>query len=75
VGDPVTRETTVALIEVMKVFTAIPAGVEGVITEILVGAEQFVEYGQVLFRVRPMDSASALPPTSASGKTKRPRAR
>jgi biotin carboxyl carrier protein len=37
----------------MKTFNAIAAGVKGVITEICVQNAQLVEYGQVLFRVRP----------------------
>ncbi len=52
VGDEITADTTVALIEVMKVFTAVRAGVSGVITEICVQDAQFVEYEHVLFRVR-----------------------
>lgn len=53
VGSEVTENATVALIEVMKTFNAVPAGLRGVITEICVQDSQFVEYGQVLFRVRP----------------------
>ena len=37
----------------MKVFTDIPAGVSGTITEILVKNGQSVEFGQPLFRVSP----------------------
>ena len=53
VGDEVDEETTVGLIEVMKVFTAVTAGVQGTIAEICVEDAQFVEYGQPLFRVKP----------------------
>ena len=52
VGDEVREDTTIALIEVMKTFTAVPAGVRGVVTEICVENAQLVEYGQALFRVR-----------------------
>ncbi|MDH4189249.1 MAG: acetyl-CoA carboxylase, biotin carboxyl carrier protein [Betaproteobacteria bacterium] len=52
VGAQVDAETTVCLIEVMKVFTAVRADLRGVVTEICVRDEQFVEYGQVLFRLR-----------------------
>jgi len=45
-------DTTVALIEVMKVFTAVRAGASGVIGEALVANAQFVEYGQELFLIR-----------------------
>jgi acetyl-CoA carboxylase biotin carboxyl carrier protein len=54
VGSEVTENTTVALIEVMKTFNAVPAGMRGIVTEICVQDSQFVEYGQVLFRVRPV---------------------
>ncbi|TAK85388.1 MAG: hypothetical protein EPO20_10175 [Betaproteobacteria bacterium] len=53
VGSEVTAESTVGLIEVMKVFTAVPAAASGVIVEICAKDEQFVEYGAVLMRVRP----------------------
>jgi acetyl-CoA carboxylase biotin carboxyl carrier protein len=52
VGSEVTEESTVGLIEVMKTFNAVPAGVRGTITEICVQDAQFIEYGQVLCRVR-----------------------
>jgi len=58
VGARVEPETTVGLIEVMKVFNAVKAGVRGVLVERLVQDGQFVEYGQPLFRVRP-ESVSA----------------
>lgn len=53
VGAEVKEDTTVCLIEVMKTFNAMTAGVKGVITEICAENAQMVEYGQVLFRVRP----------------------
>jgi len=53
VGAQLSPDSTVCLIEVMKVFTAVRAEVRGVVTEICVRDEQFVEYGQILFRVRP----------------------
>jgi acetyl-CoA carboxylase biotin carboxyl carrier protein len=53
VGAEIQEDTTVCLIEVMKTFNAMPAGVKGVITEICAENAQLVEYGQVLFRVRP----------------------
>ncbi len=52
VGSFVKVDDTVCLIEVMKVFTAVKAGVEGYITEILFENNEMVEYGQPLFRVR-----------------------
>ena len=53
VGSPVTRETTIALIEVMKMFNAVSAEIDGVVTEVLVENNELVEYGQPLFRIRP----------------------
>ncbi len=53
VGSVVRPEATVCIIEAMKVFTDIPAGVSGTITEVLVKSGQSVEYGQPLFRVNP----------------------
>jgi acetyl-CoA carboxylase biotin carboxyl carrier protein len=53
VGSVVRPDQTVCVIEAMKVFTDIPAGVTGTITEVLVKNGQPVEFGQHLFRVRP----------------------
>lgn len=53
VGSVVKEDTTVCLIEVMKLFQAVRAGVSGVIVEICVQDAQMVEYEQILFRVRP----------------------
>ena len=57
VGSEVTKDTTVGLIEVMKTFNAVCAGVSGVVTEICVQDAQLVEYGEVLLRVRPHQAA------------------
>ena len=51
VGATVDENTTVALVEVMKTFNAVGAGVRGRIAEVCVQDAQLVEYGQVLFRV------------------------
>lgn len=56
-GGRVDEDTTVGLIEVMKVFTSVSAGVRGVISKVLVSNAQFVEYGQRLFLVRPDGSS------------------
>jgi acetyl-CoA carboxylase biotin carboxyl carrier protein len=53
VGSVVHHDTTVCVIEAMKVFTDIPAGMSGTVTEVLVKSGQPVEFGQALFRVRP----------------------
>jgi acetyl-CoA carboxylase biotin carboxyl carrier protein len=53
VGSTIRPDTTVCVIEAMKVFTDIPAGVSGTITEVLVKNGQSVEFGQPMFRVSP----------------------
>lgn len=53
VGTVVQPATTLCIIEAMKVFTDIPAGVSGTIAEILVKNGQAVEFGQPLYRVVP----------------------
>ena len=70
VGAEVNADTTVGLVEVMKVFTAVRAGVSGVITEICVQDAEFIEYGHVLFRVRPAAKAPDPGPAGAKGARK-----
>lgn len=53
VGSTVGTDTTVALVEVMKTFNAVGAGVRGKVVEVCVQDAQLVEFGQVLFRVMP----------------------
>jgi acetyl-CoA carboxylase biotin carboxyl carrier protein len=53
VGTAVRPDSTVCVIEAMKVFTDIPAGVSGTVTAVLVKNGQPVEFGQPLFRVKP----------------------
>jgi biotin carboxyl carrier protein len=53
VGQQVEAETTVCIIEVMKLMNSIPAGQKGTITHILVGDSEPVEYGQVLMVLDP----------------------
>ena len=52
-GSKVSPDTTVCLIEAMKVFNPIEAEVSGTITEILVKDGEAVEFGQPLFRYQP----------------------
>jgi acetyl-CoA carboxylase biotin carboxyl carrier protein len=52
-GSVIDEESTVGIIEVMKVFTGIRAGTSGKIAEILVSNQELVEYGQELFLVDP----------------------
>jgi acetyl-CoA carboxylase biotin carboxyl carrier protein len=53
VGQTVTEDTTVGLVEVMKVFNSVRAAVNGTIVEAVVQNGQFVEFGQTLFIVKP----------------------
>lgn len=57
-GSTVTPETTIGLIEAMKVFTAVTAGVHGVVAAVLAENGDFVEYGQDLVLVAPSDEQS-----------------
>lgn len=53
VSSHVEPHTVVCIIEAMKVMNEIKAETRGTIVEILVTNGQAVEYGQVLFRIRP----------------------
>ena len=51
VGDKVTPDTIVCLVEAMKMFNEIPAGVSGTIVEVLVNSEDAVHVDMPLFRI------------------------
>lgn len=51
VGDQVTEETVVCIIEAMKVMNEVKAGKRGKVAEILVDNAEPVEYGTNLFRI------------------------
>lgn len=53
VGSTVDEETDVCIIEAMKVFNNVKAECRGTITKILVSNGQAVEFGQVMFLVKP----------------------
>jgi acetyl-CoA carboxylase biotin carboxyl carrier protein len=53
VGAAITEDTTVGLIEVMKVFNSVRGSVKGTIAQVVAQNGQFVEYGQTLFLVKP----------------------
>ncbi len=53
VGSTVNPQTVVCIIEAMKVMNEIKAETSGTIAEVLVTNGQAVEYGQVLFKVKP----------------------
>lgn len=52
VGDKVGADTTVCIVEAMKVFNEIPAECSGTIAAVLVNNGDSVEYGQKLFQVK-----------------------
>jgi acetyl-CoA carboxylase biotin carboxyl carrier protein len=53
VGQRVRADDTVCLIEVMKLFNSIRAGVDGEVVEILVENGGLVEFDQALIFIRP----------------------
>ena len=53
VGTDVNAETVVCIVEAMKVMNEIKAEATGTVAKIMVANGQAVEYGQVLFKVRP----------------------
>jgi len=53
VGQQITEDTTMGLIEVMKVFNSVRATVKGTVVEVVAQNGQFVEFGQTLFIVKP----------------------
>ena len=53
IDSTITPQTVVCIIEAMKVLNEIKTEVSGKIAEILVTNGQAVEYGQVLFKVKP----------------------
>ena len=52
-GKRVEPDTTVCIIEVMKLMNSIPAGCAGVVTHVLVNDAEPVEYGQPLIAIDP----------------------
>jgi len=54
VGTSVEPDTVVCLIEAMKVMNEIKAEAKGVITQVLVENGKPVEFGQPLFKIRPV---------------------
>lgn len=54
IGQQVTEDTVVCLIEAMKVMNEIKAEMRGIIVEALVDNNKPVEFGQPLFRIKPV---------------------
>ncbi len=53
VGDSVTADTVVCIVEAMKVMNEIKAGLAGTIEKVLASNGEAVEFGQPMFHVRP----------------------
>ena len=53
VGDVVGEDTTVCIIEAMKIFNEIKAQCSGTVTKVLVANGEPIEFGQPLFIVKP----------------------
>lgn len=53
VGGKVKTDTVVCIVEAMKVMNEIKADVSGTIVEVMCKAGEAVEFGQVLFKVKP----------------------
>ena len=53
VGDKVTDETVICIVEAMKVMNEIKAGITGTIEKVMVRNGEAVEFGQPMFLVRP----------------------
>lgn len=52
IGDKVKEDSEMCLVEVMKLFTTVHAGVSGVVQEIFVGDGELVEHDQPLFAIK-----------------------
>jgi acetyl-CoA carboxylase biotin carboxyl carrier protein len=53
VGAEVAEDTAVCIIEVMKLMNSVAAGVRGTVAEVCAGNGEPIQYGDVLFRIRP----------------------
>ena len=53
VGDIVSEETVVCIVEAMKVFNEIPAECRGKVVEILIEDQQPVDFGKPMIRIEP----------------------
>lgn len=58
-GSTVSPDSTVGLIEIMKMFNRVEAGVAGVVVEVCAENGSLVEMGQALIRIRPRGATSS----------------
>ena len=54
VGDNIDRDTVVCVVEAMKIMNEVKAGMTGEIVEALIKDAEPVEYGQAMFKVKPV---------------------
>ena len=54
IGTEVSADTVVCIIEAMKVMNEIKAEVRGIITQVMVENAKPVEFGQPMFKIRPI---------------------
>jgi acetyl-CoA carboxylase biotin carboxyl carrier protein len=52
-GDQVDEDTVVCLLEIMKCFRSIPAGVKGTVEKVLVESGETIQKGDVVILIRP----------------------
>lgn len=55
IGDEVEPDTEICVIEVMKLFTPVRAGVAGIVRKVFVSDTELVEFDQPLFLIEPID--------------------
>jgi acetyl-CoA carboxylase biotin carboxyl carrier protein len=53
VGQHVTAQTEICLLEVMKLFTSVNSGIDGTVVQICATDAELVEGGQILFYIQP----------------------
>jgi acetyl-CoA carboxylase biotin carboxyl carrier protein len=53
IGQAVEAQTEICLIEVMKLFTTLKAGVKGIVKQVCVKDAAMVEFGETLFYIEP----------------------
>ena len=55
IGQPIHTTTEICVIEVMKLFTTVRAGIGGTVRQVLVGDGQMVEFDQALFLIETIE--------------------
>lgn len=53
VGQTISPDTVVCIIEAMKVFNEIPAECSGTVVDVLVADQEAVDFGKPMFRIQP----------------------